>query len=63
MMSCMIDSQNTPQTLLDVTQYARERGVRIPYVYLLLREGRIPGAHKVDKQWRIPAPENSKTQQ
>jgi excisionase family DNA binding protein len=38
-----------------VYQAARELGCTSQWVRVLLAEGRLPGAEKVDREWRIPA--------
>ena len=39
----------------NVYQAARELGVTSQWIRTLLAEQRLPGAEKVDGQWRIPA--------
>lgn len=41
-----------------VSEHARLRGVTLTYVYSQLRAGRIPGAKKVGRTWRLPAQAN-----
>ena len=40
---------------LTVKQFARRKGCTLKYVYDLLAVGRLHGARKVDRVWRIPA--------
>lgn len=45
---------NTTAKALGVRQAAQELGVTTKYVYDLLYSGRLPGAAKVGRTWRIP---------
>ena len=38
-----------------VSEVARLRGVTLQHIYNMLRAGRIPGARKIGRTWRIPA--------
>ena len=42
-------------TELSVREFARKRGVSLKAVYDQLAVGRVPGAYKCGKNWRIPA--------
>ena len=39
---------------LTVKEFARRKGCTLKYVYDLLAVGRLRGARKVDRVWRIP---------
>ena len=41
---------------VSVREAAQRRGVSLKAIYDLLWAGRIPGAEKVGKVWRVPAP-------
>ena len=43
----------TPRELTAL-EYARERDVTLDWVYRLARQGKIPGARRIDGQWAIP---------
>ena len=47
----LMDSEKT----FNVFGAAREVGCTSQWIRVLLYEGRLPGAQKVDGQWRIPA--------
>ena len=42
------------QTEISVKEYARQKGVSLKAVYDQLAVGRVPGARKVGREWRIP---------
>jgi excisionase family DNA binding protein len=41
--------------ILTVKEAARRKGCTLTYVYALLAAGRLPGARKAGRVWRIPA--------
>lgn len=45
----------THQDTFGVYEAARELGCTSQWIRVLLAEGRLPGAAKVDGEWRIPA--------
>jgi len=47
-------------TTFNVYQAARELGCTSQWIRVLLAEGRLQGAEKIDGQWQIPAAEVEK---
>lgn len=43
------------EKMLAVAEVARETGFTLNYIYNLLYSGRIQGAKKAGREWRIPA--------
>jgi hypothetical protein len=44
----------TPRELTAL-EYAKERGVSLDWIYKQARQGKIPGARRIDGRWAIPA--------
>lgn len=49
----MHDVQDLPR-YLDPQRFAEEIGVHRQTVYVMLREGDVPGARKIGQRWKIP---------
>lgn len=43
------------EKVITPVEYARACGLTLGYVYALLWTGRLAGAQKIGRQWRIPA--------